>query len=94
MRELLVIVVALLILLAFFLLPLIPYRSSGYYVAGGTIDRWDAHVSASYFIVKCGMTFDMNLTTLAMGNGSWFASEQLPGPMFLCFNQPNQILYP
>jgi hypothetical protein len=80
------------LVIAVFLLPLIPYSSSSYQVGGGTYDHWAAPVSASYFVLKCGTAFNLNLTTMVVGNGSWVYSKIMQGPMFVCFNQPDQIL--
>jgi len=40
--------------LVFLLAPLFPYRSAAYGVAGGTFNRWNSHVSASYSLLGCG----------------------------------------
>jgi len=92
MRRLLVCILAVvMITLLFFLLPLSAYHSSFYQVGGGTYDHWHAQVSGSYLVLGCGMAYGTNLTTNVVGNGSWAYSKSL-GTMFVCFNQPNQIL--
>ncbi|MDA4127246.1 MAG: hypothetical protein OK452_08625 [Thaumarchaeota archaeon] len=92
MRRLFVCTSAVVILLPLFLLlPLFAYQSSFYQVGGGTYDHWHAQVSASYLVLGCGMAYGMNLTTMVVGNGSWSYSKGL-GTMFVCFNEPNQIL--
>ncbi len=91
-RSLLAITLAIVpLLLLVFLLPVIPYSSSYYQVGGGTYDHWTAPVSASYLIFKCGMAFNLNLTTSVVGNGSWFYSKNM-GSMLVCFSQPSQVL--
>jgi hypothetical protein len=90
-KFLIMAIVAITLLLVVFLLPLVPYNSSFYMVGGGTYDYWTAPVSVSYLAFKCGMAFNLNLTTLVVGNGSWKYTKVL-GPMAVCFNQPNQIL--
>lgn len=90
-RRFLIVILALVMLLAVFLFPVIPYSSSYYQVGGGTYDHWNAPVSASYLIFNCGIAFNLNLTTLVVGNGSWVYSKNI-GSMLVCFSQPNQIL--
>jgi hypothetical protein len=93
MRKSFVVVSAVVaLLLVFFFVPLLHYQSSGYQVAGGTYDRWEASVSASYSILGCGAAYGMNLTTLVVGNGSWTYSKEFAWPVLLCFSQPTQVL--
>jgi hypothetical protein len=73
------------------MLPISAYQSTVYQVGGGTYDRWHAQVSASYLVLRCGMAYGTNLTTMVVGNGSWVYSKVL-GAMFMCFNEPNQVL--
>jgi hypothetical protein len=78
--------------LVFFLVPLIPYRSQYYGVAGGTYNRWDSHVSVSYFLFGCGSLLDTNLTENIVGNGSWRFSQAMPALMLTCFYHPTQVI--
>lgn len=43
--------VAVILLLVFFFVPVLPYQSSGCQVTGGTCDRRKGSVSASYFVL-------------------------------------------
>ena len=92
MRRLLVCVVAVVMFLLLFLfLPIFEYHSSFYQVGGGTYDHWRAQVSGAYLVLGCGLANGINLTTTVVGNGSWSYSKGF-GTMFVCFNQPSQIL--
>ncbi len=92
MRRILVCIVgAVILLLLFLFLPLFEYQSSFYQVGGGTYDHWHAQISGSYLVLSCGMAYSLNLTTTVVGNGTWSYSKGL-GTMFVCFNQPSQIL--
>ena len=80
------------VILIIFLIPLFPYQSAGYQVAGGTWNQWDSHASASYSLFGCGLLFGTNLTEGIIGNGSWSFSEAMPSPMLTCFYHPTQVI--
>ena len=84
--------VVVLVGLVFFLIPLVPYQSAGYQVAGGTYNHWDSHVSASYSLFGCGLLVNTTLTEGVVGNGSWWFSEPMPSPMLTCFYHPSQVI--
>jgi len=91
-RSAVVLAVAFMAGLVFFLVPLFPYQSSGYGVAGGTYNQWDSHASASYSLFGCGLLFDTSLNEGIVGNGSWSFSQAMPSPMLTCFYHPTQVI--
>ena len=80
--------------LVLFMVPVFPYHSPGYAVAGGTWNQWESHVSASYSLFGCGLLVNTTLTETMVGNGSWLFSEPMPSPMLTCFYHPSQVLGP
>ena len=78
--------------LGFSLIPLFPYQSPGYEVAGGTWNQWDSHVSASYSLFGCGLLFNTNLNEGIVGNGSWSFSQAMPSPILTCFYHPTEVI--
>ena len=81
-----------LVILVFFLVPLFPYHSAGYGVAGGTWNQWESRVSASYSLFGCGLLSNTTLTEAIVGNGSWSFSEAMPSPLLACFYHPTQVI--
>jgi len=75
-----------------FLVPLFPYQSHGYGVAGGTYNWWNSHVSASYSLFGCGTLLNTNLNERMIGNGSWSFSKAMPSLMLACSYHPTQVI--
>jgi hypothetical protein len=90
--KLIVVGVALATVVVSFGLPLFTYSSSYYGISDPIWNKWDAQVSASYFVFNCGSVRDVHLTTWAFGNDSWTYSKTYPGLMFVCFYHPTQNL--
>lgn len=81
------VVVALLAILAFFLLPIIPYNK-GYLVGQATYELIYVRVSTSFFVINCGVAIDKFVAVQSVGNGSQILQwRTLEGPMLVCSNQ-------